>query len=53
MQATVHGFIEEYQKLEVRQSISVQNIDDADLDETQDDFMETYLAINSKLKVRE
>ena len=53
MQATVHGNIEEYQRFEVRQSISVQNIDDAELNEAQDDFMETYLAINSKLKVRE
>ena len=53
MQATVHGVIDEDQRMEVRHSISVQNIHDADLDENQDDFMETYMAINSKLKVRE
>ena len=55
MQATIKGIIEEGQKMEVGQSAaeSAQDFEVEELDDEADDFMETYLAINLDLKVRE
>ena len=54
--ADMYGAIDEDQKVEIRQSaLSHAKIDDAQvkLDEGEDDFMDTYLAINLDVKVRE
>lgn len=59
MQATVKGMIDEdgQRMLVAHQSVESAHGKEAyevtDLDEEADDFMETYLAINLELKVRE
>ena len=54
MQATLKGVIDEDNQIKLAASIASANeIEDADLNEEADDFMETYLAVNLELKVRE
>lgn len=48
------GAIEEAQRMEVKQSaLSIPHLQEVELDDDEDDFMDTYLAINLELKVRE
>ena len=54
MQASMYRAIEEDQRMEIKQSaLSMNNIEDVNLAEEDDNFMDTYLAINLELKVRE
>ena len=54
MQATLKGLILEDSQIKLGVSIaSVNEFDDAELNEEADDFMETYLAVNLELKVNE
>eukprot|EP00353_Schmidingerella_taraikaensis_P007572 CAMPEP_0185569076 /NCGR_PEP_ID=MMETSP0434-20130131/1819_1 /TAXON_ID=626734 ORGANISM="Favella taraikaensis, Strain Fe Narragansett Bay" /NCGR_SAMPLE_ID=MMETSP0434 /ASSEMBLY_ACC=CAM_ASM_000379 /LENGTH=64 /DNA_ID=CAMNT_0028183755 /DNA_START=84 /DNA_END=278 /DNA_ORIENTATION=- len=55
MQATLQGvIIEDENQIRLGASIaSNDEIDDAELNEEADDFMDTYLAVNLELKVRE
>ena len=54
MQATLQGIILEDNYIKLDESFeSMNDIKDAELNEEADDFMETHLAVNLELKVRE